>query len=185
MVLIVDTNNTSLPDLNAVLDRLQPLVRASVLAVLRRSWARLPADLADDATQEALIALWRHWGQFTPARGTREAWAAAVARHKAIDEYRRWQRHAQRAVPLDEARDATTLLSDDPAAGVLRRVRLAEVWPRLTVTDRQCLALMARGYVHTEIAAALGWPLGTVKTRLHSVPGRVRRLDRRLDQVAA
>lgn len=183
--MVTTPNRTHPPDLSAELERLQPLVRASVLAVLRRSSAGSLADLADDVTQEALIAIWRHWTQFTPARGTREAWAAAVARNKAIDGYRQWRRHAQRAVPLDEARDATTLLSDDPAVSAIRCVRLAEVWPRLKATDQQCLALMARGYVHTEIAAALGWALGTVKTRLHSVPGRVRRLDRQFDQVAA
>ena len=61
---------------------LYPLLRATCHTVLRGTGY---VDYAEDAAQLAALLLWRHWTAFLPVRGTREAWAATIAHHAAID----------------------------------------------------------------------------------------------------
>jgi RNA polymerase sigma-70 factor, ECF subfamily len=118
----------------------------------------LRAAEIDDAMQEIeLRALER------PPRepGSRRAWACVVATNLAMDTHRRTARHAE-GPPAEQAAS-----SDDAGMAALRdavRAGLAELEPQLRAT------VVLRFYADfpiAEIAAAMGVPEGTVKSRLH------------------
>lgn len=125
---------------------------------------------AEDAVQEAFLAVWRQAGSYRPERGAVRTWLLAIARNAAVD--RRRGRHARPLgdVPLDgvEARLATE--EDDTfaivASGLLReQVRAALA--ALPAGQRQAIELaFFHGLTHQEIAERTGLPLGTIKGRL-------------------
>jgi len=147
---------------------LYPLLRATCHTVLRGTGY---VDYAEDAAQLAALLLWRHWTAFLPVRGTREAWAATIAHHAAIDLLRWHQRRT--AVPLFEALDGAMV--DDALDAVLDRVLIAQAQHYLTPAEREMLPFIAAGDSQREMAEAIPMPLGTVKTRLYHLSARVAR----------
>jgi RNA polymerase sigma-70 factor (ECF subfamily) len=132
-----------------LLDELAPYVRR-----LRR--AVCPAA-ADDATQEALIAIFRGLRTLeNPAAII--VWARAVGVRAAM-------RVAQRARPESALDEATQPRARDAAE---RLVDIADVLRQLPPEQRAVLALRAvEGLSEREVADTLGLALGTVKSRLH------------------
>ena len=138
---------------------------------------------AEEVVQDAFVALWRSAHRYDPARGAFAAWFMAIARHRVLDELRRRtvEQRLLAAEPVDqllaEIRDPSPLVEDD----VVRRdgdaaLRLAVA--ELPAEQRRAVVLAYfAGLTHVEIAAVLGWPLGTVKKRLQL---GLRRLDRSL-----
>jgi RNA polymerase sigma-70 factor (ECF subfamily) len=142
---------------------------------------------AEDVVQETFLALWDHAEQFDANVATLSVWLAAIARNRAVDALRRQGRRIV-AQPLSSlgARDpddteaaeramrrgellATAQLDDDPEVAVeasWTRATLAAAVRRLPEAERQVIELAYAGDLsQSEIAARLGWPLGTVKTR--------------------
>ncbi len=122
--------------------------------------------LAEDAVQEAFLALWRRAPRYDPARGSVGSWLLTIVRHCAIDVYRR--RHADRWVndaalaETSDGSDTHALACQDAAAQQVR-----EALAQLPVAQRAALTLAyAGGYSQAEIARAQGVPLGTVKGRV-------------------
>lgn len=118
-------------------------------------------DLADEVVQTTMLKAWRASASFDPSREL-APWLYAIARRVAIDVYRR------------EARVGTPEeLHDDQAAVVpLSFERTWEAWEvrcaldRLPPDEREVVRLAHYlGMTHTEIAARLDVPLGTVKSR--------------------
>ncbi len=124
------------------------------------------AALAEDAVQEAFLAVWRRAACYDPARGSVQSWLLTIVRHCAIDAHRR--RHADRWVngaALAETSDGsdTHELACQYAAAQQVRAALAQ----LPAAQRAALALAyAEGYSQAEIARAQGVALGTVKGRV-------------------
>ncbi len=121
-------------------------------------------DLAKDATQQALLQIWRDLPQLRdPARF--EAWSYRVLVRVCYGEGRRsraWS-SAPRLLPL-EVPDATDALSD-----VHDRDQLERAFRRLSVEHRAVVVL--HYYLDLsidEIAETLGIPSGTVKSRVHN-----------------
>ena len=120
-------------------------------------------ELARDAVQEALVRAWRDLpGLRDPDRF--DAWLHRLTVHACID----LARHRRRRVleveltPIDEPAigDASAILADrDLLDGALRRL---EPEQRAIVVLRYYLDLSLQ-----EMAAVLGIPIGTVKSRLH------------------
>ena len=146
--------------------------RALELAYERHSRAvyslalRLLGDgpAAEEVVQETFLKLWRHPDAYQPSRGRLFAWLLGVAHHRAVDLLRRRQleeRHRLSAAPtgqsLVELLDSLGLTSgdDDP------QTRLGNLEQRLALE----LAYY-RGMTQAQIAACLGEPLGTIKTRM-------------------
>lgn len=131
---------------------------------------------AEDVAQEVFVALIENGQQFDPARGPLAAYLYGVARHQA----RRRLRSDGRYTALDEERgDAdddnaigTRVDTDMDAGAVLDRRLSIDLVHRLVLTlpvpYREALVLCdlhELGYA--EAAAALGCPVGTVRSRLH------------------
>ena len=119
------------------------------------------ADRAEDATQEAIVRAWRELPRLRdPARF--DAWLRRLVVNACYDEGRRVRRRAE--VSLVNLRDHS---SADPSGSMVERDRVERAFRRLPLEQRSVLAL--QHYVqlsHVEIAATLGLPIGTVKSRI-------------------
>ena len=125
---------------------------------------------AEDVTQEAFISIWRSGARYDAARGSVRSWMLGIVRNRAIDALRS---RSGRAPKLDFDDDA--VLEHRPAeelteAEALRRETQAElrgVLGELPGEQSKVIELAYfGGFTHSEIAAMLGVPLGTVKGRL-------------------
>ena len=120
-------------------------------------------DLAEDATQQALLAIWRDLPQLRdPARF--DAWSYRLLVRACYAEARRTRRWTPnlRLLTADEPQttDATTSVHD--------RDQLDRGFRRLSIDHRAVVVL--HHYLDLsidEVADALGVPAGTVRSRLH------------------
>ena len=125
-------------------------------------------ELAEEVVQDVFQAVWQSAGSFQP-NGNFSAWLIGIARHRAIDATRS-RRHRARAREelLDDERMAGQGSASASEADMLMlravvRAALAE----LPASQRQAIELgYYGGMTHTEIAAQLGEPVGTVKSRM-------------------
>lgn len=128
-------------------------------------------SLADDVCQEAFISIWRSAARYDGSLGSVRSWILSVARNRAIDQLRRATRHDDRKLHDDGEAVAARLPSGEHTdQEVLRRVEAeetSELLTRLPADQRRVIELsFYSGYSHTEIAAMLDLPLGTVKGRM-------------------
>ncbi len=119
--------------------------------------------LAEDATQRALLDAWRNLPQLRdPDRF--EAWAYRLLVNACNSEARRERRHRGnlRLLTFDGPGDP------DPATGVATQQQLDHAFRRLGVEHRTVIVLVHYvGLSPAEAAAAMGTPVGTVRSRLH------------------
>ena len=164
-------------ELAALLARVALQDRAAFAEVYRRSAAHLLGiayavlhreDRAEDVLQEAFMNVWHAAAHYNPAIAAPMTWLINIVRNKAIDRLRSGRGEREATVELDES---VHEIADDEAwspprlldAG-LARAHIDACMAGLGAAQRQAIALAYyRGMVHTEIAAALDAPLGTVK----------------------
>ena len=142
----------------------------------RQSWLRSllrrlcrNAALADDLSQQAFIAAWRKLPQLK-APGAFAGWLRSLAVNLWLQSLR-----AQRAEPLQESTAdpaaVAPIVIDDPSLAI----DLDRLLVQLKPAERLCAVLChAEGMSHSEIAAATGWPLGTVKSHVLRGTARLR-----------
>jgi RNA polymerase sigma-70 factor (ECF subfamily) len=129
---------------------------------------------AEDVLQEAFVSIWHNAVQFRPGPATPGAedaqpmgWLVAVVRNKALDALRSHVR--RREDPLAEDEDdagahGSTPSALDLLAGAARAMQVDRCLAALDGTHRQSLALAYyQGLSHSEVAAQMGAPLGSVK----------------------
>jgi RNA polymerase sigma-70 factor, ECF subfamily len=136
-------------------------------------------DRAEDVLQEAFMNVWHGAASYQPAVAAPMTWLINIVRNKAIDKLRSGKSARERSVALDEeamalqadaSREPQALLEDS-----LLRAHIAGCMAGLAATQRQALALAYyRGLAHSEIAQALGAPLGTVKAWVRRGSDRLR-----------
>jgi RNA polymerase sigma-70 factor (ECF subfamily) len=121
--------------------------------------------LAEDIVQETFIRAWRQPEVVAGGRGSGHAWLHTVARNLVIDRMR------ARASRPPETGDAMLPSVPEPVCPIDRLVSslaVREALTRLTAAQREILVeLYYRDRSLQEIAAALGIPVGTVKSRAH------------------
>jgi RNA polymerase sigma-70 factor (ECF subfamily) len=124
-------------------------------------------DEAEDVVQETFLELWRQPEQYDASRGSLEAWTVLIARSRALDRIRargRALRLVERASDLVHPHSPAPL---ELVEGRERGSRVARALTSLPGPQREAIELaFFAGLTQTEIAARLGEPLGTVKTRL-------------------
>lgn len=142
------------------------------------------AGLAEDVFQSTFLAVHRKRAKYVEGRPFRP-WLYAIATNQAIDAQRRNRRH--RMASLDRTSPgsdhpggfAASVADAHPTGDDTVAQRDAEAWmlaaiDRLPEPLRRTLGLVYRsGLKHREVAAALGIPVGTVKSRLNTAIGRL------------
>lgn len=129
------------------------LVRAHE-ARLRRYLRRLAGDEGDDIAQDALLAAWRALGQ-RRGEGSFAGWLRQIATRKFLDRRRR-------VGPAHAATEAPELAAED---GTEQRIDVTRALATLGDRERAAAMLVfAEGHSHSEAAAILGLPLGTLKS---------------------
>jgi RNA polymerase sigma factor (sigma-70 family) len=155
--------------LGALYDRFGRVAYSVALRILR------DRALAEDAVQEAFLALWRSAESYRQERAKPATWILTLVHRRAVDLVRREDR--RRGEPLDEA--------PEPAAGSVpeeadlreRRSAVQAALRELPADQRQALELAYYGgYTQSELAERLGVPLGTVKSRMFAGLSRLREL---------
>lgn len=122
---------------------------------------------AEDAVQEAFVAVWRNAAGFDASRGGLRTWLLSIVRNRAIDRLRGGAR-ARAEVQLDLTESAGDV--PDPWAAValdLERKQIREAFDELPDAQRRTLGLAYfAGLTQVEIAEQMQVPLGTVKGRM-------------------
>ena len=116
---------------------------------------------AEDVQQQVFTEVWRRAGDYDPRRAGLLTWVLTIARSRAID-------HLRRRVPEPrdpQLPDPRTVEADGDA--LLERWRLAQLLGRLPEAERALLRLrFYEELSQSEISAATGIPIGTVKARM-------------------
>jgi len=131
--------------------------------------------LAEEATQDAFLKLWSRARLFLNERGSLLLWLLTIARRTALDRVRL---EGRRPI-LSDSNDPDDLwqvipdLDSMPEEARWRSLHFAV--QSLDPDHRQVIELSYyQGLSQSEIAEVLGWPLGTVKTRMRSAMDHLR-----------
>ncbi len=131
--------------------------------------------LAEDAVQEAFLAVWRTAARFVPERAKARTWILTLVHRRAVDTVRREQR--RRAEPLEAAAEPSVEGVEEDAWLHLQRERVQEALRRLPDAQREAIELAYYGgFSQSELAERLGQPLGTIKSRMFTGLSRLREL---------
>ena len=133
-------------------------------AVLLRM-LRLRVD-AEDALQETFRQVWERAADFRWRRGSAQSWITAVARSRALDHLRRRAADPRGKNESDDSQGGLPA-ADELVQLEVRSARVAMALEKLPHAQRTAIEMsFYRGLTASEIAAEVGVPIGTVKTRL-------------------
>ena len=132
--------------------------------------------LAEDAVQEAFLAIWRGAEQYLPERAKASTWIMTLVHRRAVDLVRREER--RRTEPLPEVEPDTGGPSAADTAWLrLERERVQAALDQLPDQQREAIELAYYGgFTQSELAERLGEPLGTIKSRMFAGLARLREL---------
>jgi len=152
-------------------DRHARLVYSLALRILQER-----AD-AEDVVQEVFSQVWAQAGRYDPSRGAVAAWMLMLTRSRAIDRLRAKRSRPEAAAAADEAESVADLSAaqDVELLSAEQVTRLHRALADLPDAQRTALELAYyEGLTHVEVAARLGEPLGTVKTRIRQAVIKLR-----------
>lgn len=131
---------------------------------------------SEEVLQEVFLEIWQSAATFAPRRGQGRSWVLTIAHRRAVDRVRSSQASSDRdrRVGLRDLERPR----DDVAEGVelkLEAQRVTGALAALPEVQREAIALAYYGgYSQSEIAALVGAPLGTIKTRMRDGLTRLR-----------
>lgn len=136
--------------------------RARAFAVLR------DASLAEDATQEAFVDLWRRGSRFDESRAPLAAWLCVLAHRRAVDISRRRARRAACEQRSSEGSiDRESYTAEELLLLNLTRREVQRAICELGLQHRRLVELAYYGGLsHQQLALELELPLGTIKSRM-------------------
>jgi RNA polymerase sigma-70 factor (ECF subfamily) len=125
------------------------------------------AGTAEEVAQDVFLQLWRNAGQYDESRGPFVPWLLTLARNRALDtlrlkseRQRRREDQTEELPPVFAAPEYEKQLDEK-----LRGERVRALIGSLNPQQKKAIELAYfEGLSHTEIAAALKEPLGTVKS---------------------
>ncbi len=132
------------------------------------------ASTAEELAQETLLTVWRKASLYSDEKGSATTWIFTIARNLRIDRLRKevaWQ-------PLPEDNDQQPSPDPTPDEELSERERGERVRAMLAElpADQAEVVTLAfvEGLSHSEIAAKLDLPLGTVKSRMRLAYQKIR-----------
>ena len=132
-------------------------------------------ETAEELTIDVFHDVWRRASRYDAANGTVLGWIMNQARSRAIDrlrfENRRKRNHSGDMQPLAEVAPDPHDVLELRRQGESLRAALAALTPH----EREAIEMtFFAGLTHTEAAARLNQPLGTIKTRIRSALHKLR-----------
>lgn len=132
------------------------------------------AAAAEDIAQEALFTVWRKAHLFTAQKGSVSTWLFTIARNHRIDRIRRQAPYQDLPEELNEIAGDDDL-PDEALNRSQQRERMRKVLETLPPEQHDVVHLSyIDGLSHSEIAGALGVPVGTVKSRMRLAYEKIR-----------
>jgi RNA polymerase sigma-70 factor (ECF subfamily) len=133
--------------------------------------------MAEELAQEAMLTVWRRAELYDRRRATVSAWIYTIARNKHTDQMRRRQLNDEICVDWQEWWEIPNDGADVEANLYLEQSRriIQEALQSLPDEQEQVIRKsFCEAKSHQEIAAELGLPLGTVKSRIRLALGHLR-----------
>jgi RNA polymerase sigma-70 factor (ECF subfamily) len=135
------------------------------------------AARAEDLAQDVMLTAWRRAGLYKRAQGSVSTWIFTIARNKHIDAIRREQR------PEFDPSDPVLVGEPEPASEMV--VSQGQVAAKLRAAIKELppdqVEVLHKNFFedkpHSEVAAELGLPLGTVKSRLRLALAKLRQVS--------
>lgn len=119
---------------------------------------------AEEITQDTFVRAWSGRERFDPTKGSLRTWLFAIARNLIVDEVRRSRARPQLADAAPDVADPDA----DPVVRLEGQLAMEDSLSRLSAAHREVIeAVHYQGQTPTEVAAALGIPAGTVRSRLY------------------
>jgi RNA polymerase sigma-70 factor (ECF subfamily) len=130
---------------------------------------------AEELAQDVLLTVWRKADRFDPAKAGVMTWIFVIARNRRIDSLRREASTVTYGTEPPDAPDDDTPSAFDRLDSADNEVRIRRAIATLPAEQQ---AVIKHSYwdenAHGAIAASLGIPLGTVKSRLRLALARLR-----------
>jgi RNA polymerase sigma-70 factor (ECF subfamily) len=128
-------------------------------------------DRAEEVTQDVFVRVWEKARTYNSEQGKVVSWLTSIARHRSIDLYRKFKSRREDLQVNWEESEMVDLPDGQNVEWevdlVQRQKRIRWAVRQLPGEQKQALGMaFFQGMSHTEIATALGEPLGTVKTRI-------------------
>ncbi len=147
--------------LTRVYDQFSP----TVFGVARRVLGDTSA--AEDVVQEVFVALWERPHTFDAARGTLASWLGMLAHRRAVDRVRREEASRRRADAMAAQPPSAPPDLDEAVSSLWISERVRAAVQSLPEEQRTCVNLAYfEGKTYIEVAALLGIPEGTAKSRM-------------------
>lgn len=158
----------------AAFTRLYDMLSARVFGLILR--VLVDRAQSEEVLQEVFLEVWQSAARFAPNKGQGRSWVLTMAHRRAVDRVRSSQSSTDRDVRAG-FRDMGV-----PHDGVAEQVelriegrRVATALAALPDAQREAITLAYYGgYSQSEIAALVGAPLGTIKTRMRDGLSRLR-----------
>ena len=123
---------------------------------------------SEEVLQEVFLEIWQSASRFAPNKGQGRTWVMTIAHRRAVDRVRASQSSADRDVRagLRDIGVAHDSVAERAELGI-EGERVVEALAGLPQAQREAIVLAYYGgYSQNEIAALVGAPLGTIKTRM-------------------
>jgi RNA polymerase sigma-70 factor (ECF subfamily) len=150
------------------LGRLYDETASSVNGLLVRMLG-LPQD-AEEVLMDVYMKAWKNAASYSPERGSVQAWLMMMARSVAIDRIRRRTSQPDTTSIAPEGAPEPASLETSPEEQTSSgqwRTEVQRALNELPREQREALTMaFFEGLSHSELAARLGQPLGTVKSRV-------------------
>ena len=154
-----------------IYDRHSRLVYGLVYRIVQQ------AGTAEEVVQDVFLQLWRNAARYDASRGPFLPWLLTMARHRALDTLRlKSERQRRREDQTEELPGVCAAPQFEKQLDEKRRaVQVRELMTSLQPQQRRAIELAYfEGLSHTEIAATLKEPLGTVKSWIRNGLMRLR-----------
>ncbi|WP_183408402.1 ECF RNA polymerase sigma factor SigK [Microbacterium endophyticum] len=154
--------------------RLYDMISSRVFGLIVR--VLVDRSQSEEVLQEVFLEIWQSASKFAPNKGQGRSWVFTMAHRRAVDRVRSAQSSADRDVragfkDMGVAHDG---VSEEAELRIEGR-RVAQAVSTLPEAQREALTLAYYGgYSQSEIAALVGAPLGTIKTRMRDGLTRLR-----------
>ena len=149
--------------LETLYDRYARSVYSLVLRISQQ-----PAS-AEEIVQDVFLQLWKSADRFQISRGPLEPWLFTMARNRALDFLRlKREKQRRREDSVEDDLPIAAVARPDPEGAIdlsRRAEKVRALMTSLPATQRRAIELaFFEGMSHSEIAAAMGEALGTVKS---------------------